>query len=128
MEDFKTPAFEKWVIIPVKVEPYSTAKIDFKLPGNVRYCTGIAFTSYGSNGVFNAGDRMGELSLSLNNRKSHLLNFATEYRTIDPRMDQLLMPLEEPLEGGSRVSGYYKNPTVSRQELRIYLQCIIDAY
>ena len=127
MEEKKDTGFEKWVIIPVLVDASAIAKIDYRIPGNVRHCTGIAFTVSGANGA-NPGDFMGEISLSFNNRKSHPLNFLTEYKTSSFRLDQMLLRLEEPLIGGSHVSGYYRNLQQLSHKLNIYLQCIMDAF
>ncbi len=127
MEEKKDTGFEKWVIIPMYVESLAIAKIDYRIPGNVRHCTGIAFTVSEVNGA-NPGDFMGEISLSFNNRKSHPLNFLTEYKTSSFRMDQILLKLEEPLIGGSHVSGYYRNLQQLPHKLNIYLQCIMDVF
>ena len=120
--------FEKWVIIPVIAYGLATQKIDFKVPGNVQHCTGIAFSVYDVQGNFKPGDYMGEISLSFNNRKSHALNYITQYRTAGFRMDRIIIKLEEPMEGGSRIFGYYRNLISSQQKLKIYLQCIINPY
>lgn len=128
MEEKKDIGFEKWVIIPVNVDAGAISKIDYRIPGNVRHCTGIAFTVSEINGAVNSGDFMGEISLSFNNRKSHPLNFLTEYKTSSFRMDQILLKLEEPLIGGSHVTGYYRNLQQMSHKLRIYLQCIMDVF
>jgi hypothetical protein len=127
MEEKKDTGFEKWVIVPVVVNAGAIAKIDYRIPGNVRHCTGIAFTVSEANGA-NPGDFMGEISLSFNNRKSHPLNFLTEYKTSSFRMDQMLLKLEEPLIGGSHVTGYYRNLQQIPHKLSIYLQCIMDVF
>ena len=120
--------FEKWVIISLMVYPYATVKIDFKVPGNVQHCTGVAFSVYDVQGSFSPGNYMGEISLSFNNRKSHALNYVTEYRTAGFRMDRIISKLEEPMEGGSRIFGYYRNLIGLPHRLNIYLQCIIKPY
>jgi len=128
MEEGTVPYFEKWVIIPIQADSRVTVKIDFRVPGNVRHCTGVAFSVYGVNGAFNPGDCMGEISLSFNNRKSHPLNYVTDYKTSGFRMDRMVIKLEEPMEGGSRIFGYYRSLIDLSQRLNIYLQCIIDTY
>lgn len=128
MEEKKDIGFEKWVIIPMYVDADAISKIDYRIPGNVRHCTGIAFTVSEINGAVNSGDFMGEISLSFNNRKSHPLNFLTEYKTSSFRMDQILLKLEEPLIGGSHITGYYRNLQQMPHKLRIYLQCIMDVF
>ena len=128
MEEKKDTGFEKWVIIPVHIDAGAIAKIDYRIPGNVRHCAGIAFTVSEVNGALNPGDFMGEISLSFNNRKSHPLNFLTEYKTSSFRMDQMLLMLEEPLTGGSHVSGFYRNLQQMPHKLKIYLQCIMDVF
>lgn len=128
MEEKKDIGFEKWVIIPVYVDADAISKIDYRVPGNVRHCTGIAFTVSEINGAVNSGDFMGEISLLFNNRKSHPLNFLTEFKTSSFRMDQILLKLEEPLISGSHVSGYYRNLQQVSHKLNIYLQCIMDVF
>ena len=128
MEAEKITGFEKWVIIRVEVNPLAVTKIDFKMPGGVKHCTGVAFTIPEIGGAFNPSDFLGEVSLLFNNRKSHPLNFMTEFRTSSYRMDQILTRLEEPIENCSRISGYYRNFLDAPHRINIYLQCIIDPY
>ncbi|HEY4789105.1 MAG TPA: hypothetical protein VIH57_23815 [Bacteroidales bacterium] len=128
MEAMKEPRYEKWVIIPVIAESNAVAKIDFKMPVNMKHCTGVAFSITDVRGAFNPSEYMGEISLQFNNRKSHPLNFQTEYKTSRYRMDHILIKLEEPLNGGSRVSGYYRNYIDVAQSLNIYLQCIAEPF
>ncbi len=127
MEEKKDTGFEKWVIIPVHVDSNAITKIDYRILGNVHHCAGIAFTVSEVNGA-NPGDFMGEISLSFNNRKSHPLNFLTVYKSSSFRMDQMLLKLEEPLIGGSHVTGYYRNLQQMPHKLNIYLQCIMDVF
>ena len=128
MEEAKDSGFEKWVIVPVYADSLAIAKIDYRMPGNVRHCTGIAFSVTEVYGAFNPSEFMGEISLSFNNRKSHPLNFLTEYKTYAFRMDQVLLKLEEPLIGGSHITGYYRNFLELAQKLNIYLQCVMDTF
>lgn len=128
MEEKKVTGFEKWVIVPVIAESLAIAKIDYRIPGNVRHCTGVALSVSEVYGAFNPSEFLGEISLLFNNRKSHPLNFLTEYKTYAFRMDQVLIKLEEPLIGGSHISGYYRNFLSMGQKLNIYLQCIMDSF
>lgn len=123
MEATQQIKYEKWAIILVTVTSKAVTKIDAKLPANVKHCTGIAFTICDVQGSFNP-DFMGEISLSFNNRKSHPLNFPVECKTSRFRMDELILKLEEPVRGGSRVSGYYRNLTSNPYLLKVYIQCI----
>lgn len=123
MEAIQPIKYEKWAIIPVTANSRAVTKIDAKLPANVTHCTGIAFTVCDVQGCFNP-DFMGEISLSFNNRKSHPLNFPVECKTSRFRMDELILKLEEPVRGGSRVSGYFSNLLNSPYTLKIYIQCI----
>jgi hypothetical protein len=127
MEEVK-PGFEKWVIIPIAADSLATVNIDFRIPGNVRHCKGVACSVYEVTGVFSPDIFMGELSLSFNNRKSQPVNFVTEYRTDRFQINSMVIKLEEPVEGGSRISGYYRSLIALPQRLNIYLQCIIDSY
>ena len=127
MEEVK-PGFEKWVIIPIAADSLETVKIDFRIPGNVRHCKGIACSVYEVAGFFSPDSYMGELSLSFNNRKSQPVNFVTEYRTDRFQMNSMVIKLDEPVEGGSRISGYYQSLIALQQRVNIYLQCIIDSY
>lgn len=115
--------YEKWAIIPVTAVVKAVTKIEAKLPANVKHCTGIAFTICDIQGSFNP-DNLGEISLAFNNRKSHPLNFPVECRTSRFRIDEIILKLEEPVMGNSRVSGYYRNITNTPYLLKIYIQCI----
>jgi hypothetical protein len=117
---------EKWVIQRVRVNAGEVAGIDFRLPANVSTCTGIAFTVTDIDGDFSQLLPMGEVHLSFNNKATCPLNYYTEHQDTGYRMVSILLRLEEPLLGGSRVTGYYRcltNPHL----LRIYLQCIAKA-
>jgi hypothetical protein len=116
---------EKWIIQKVKVMENEVAKIDFRLPAAVEACTGIAFTITDIEGAFNQLYPFGELSLSFNYNASHPLHFHTEFQENGYRMDCILIRLEEPLVGGSRITGYYRN-LINPHLLRIYLQCIAE--
>lgn len=115
--------YEKWAIVPVSATSKAITQIDAKLPANVVHCTGVAFTICDVQGCFYP-DFMGEISLSFNNRKSHPLNFPVECKTNRFRMDELILKLEEPVRGASRVSGYYRNLTCNPYTLKVYIQCI----
>lgn len=116
---------EKWVIQRVRVKENEVAKIDFKMPTIVNTCTGIAFTVTDIEGAFSQILPFGEISLSFNNKASHPLHFQTEHQENGYRMDCLLIKMEEPLIGGSRVTGFYRN-YLNPHLLRIYLQCIAE--
>ena len=115
--------YEKWAIIPVTATCKAVTKIDAKLPANAVHCTGVAFTICDIQGTFNP-DYMGEISLSFNNRKSHPLNFPVECKTNRFRMDELILKLEEPVRGGSHVTGYFRNLLSNTYQLKVYIQCI----
>lgn len=123
MEAPQVIKYEKWAIIPVNAGSKAVTRIDAKLPANVNHCTGIAFTISNAQGCFNP-ESLGEISLSFNNRKSHPLNFPLEYKTSRFRMDEIILKLEEPVQGGSRVSGYFRNLQNISYTIKIYIQCI----
>ena len=123
METAQPVKYEKWAIIPVTAISKGVTKIDAKLPANVIHCTGVAFTVCDIQGCFNP-DYMGEISMAFNNRKSHPLNFPVECKTSRFRMDELILKLEEPVRGGSHVSGYFRNLLGNTYLLKVYIQCI----
>ncbi len=123
METEEKQRYERWIVIPLEIKDRGVTQIDYWLPANVETCTGVAITvtdlmSYYVPGI------LGEFSLLLNNRKSHPLNFQTEWKTWRFRMDYLLQKLEEPLDGGSKINGYYLNHAWIPYNVKIYLQCI----
>jgi hypothetical protein len=123
MDTLQPLKYEKWSIIPVAAISKGVTKIDAKLPANVKHCTGIAFTVCDVQGSFNS-DFMGEISLSFNNKQSHPLNFPVECKNKRFRIDELILKLEEPVKGASRVSGYFRNLLSNTYSLKIYIQCI----
>ena len=123
MDAVQNIRYEKWAIMPILAKAKAVTRIDAKLPANVIHCTGIAFTVCDVQGCFNP-DFMGEVSLLFNNRKSHPLNFQVDYKTSRFRMDELILKLEEPVRGGSRVSGFFRNYLNNPYQLNIYIQCI----
>lgn len=123
MEKCGAIQYEKWAVYPLSVCSKAVTRIDFKLPANVKQCTGVAFTISDIQGCFNPTD-IGEICLLFNNRKSHPLNFQVDCKTSRFRMDELILKLEEPVVGSSRIEGYYKNNLSITYSLIIYLQCI----
>jgi hypothetical protein len=115
--------YEKWAIIPVFATSKAITRIDAKLPANVVHCTSVAFTICDVQGCFNP-DILGDISLSFNNRKSHPLNFPVQFKVNRFRMDELILKLEEPVRGGSRFLGYFRNHLNSTYQLKVYIQCI----
>jgi hypothetical protein len=118
--------YEKWVVIPVEVKAKATAQIDFKIPVTAKHCTGVAFTVTDFDGGINHNEHLGEVSLLFNNRKSHPVHFQTQFKVSHYRMEHILLKLEEPIETGARVSGYYRNYLDIYQSIKIYLQCIAE--
>lgn len=114
---------EKWIIIPLDVEAGKVVQFDHRLPGNVFHCTGVMVSISGVRGYY-IQTRLGELILSFNNRASQPVCLPGNWIPVRSRLDEMLCRLEEPLEGGTRVSGYFKNIVQFPYNVQIYLQCL----
>ena len=114
---------EKWVIIPLSVDNNEVKQIDWRVPSNVVHCTGVAVTIADLVGFYYPHS-LGELSLSLNNRKSQPVCLPVKAIPTCFRMDYIICKLEEPIVGGSRINGYYKNIVPLEYSIKIYLQCL----
>ena len=66
------------------------------------------------------------LSLSFNNRAAQPVNLPGNWIPYRTRLDQVLYKLEEPLAGGTRVTGYFKNIVEFPYKVQIYLQCLSE--
>lgn len=117
--------YEQWVIIPFFVEPNGLVQIDHRLPANAKICTGVAITLSDITSFY-IPNILGEFSLLLNDRTVHPINFQAEWKPWRFRMDYLLTKIEEPLQGGTRITGYYYNHVPLDYGVRIYLQCISE--
>jgi hypothetical protein len=116
---------EKWVIIPLDIEEGRVTTFDHKLPANVFHCTGVMVSISGLSGFY-IRTRLGELSLSFNNRAAQPVNLPGNWIPYRTRLDQVLYKLEEPLAGGTRVTGYFKNIVEFPYKVQIYLQCLSE--
>lgn len=114
---------EKWVIIPLEALANQVAQIDHMLPGNVFHCTGVTVSISGVYGYY-LPVRFGELSLSFNNRASQPVNLPANWLPYRTRLDHILFKLEQPLSGGTRVTGFLKNILPFSYSVQIYLQCL----
>jgi hypothetical protein len=123
MERQGRPRAEKWVIIPLEVGADQVVQIDYRIPANVFHCTGVLVSISGVYGYY-IQTTLGELSLSYNNRASQPVCLPGNWIPFRKRLDHILYKLEEPLEGGTRVTGYYKNIVQLPYTVQIYLQCI----
>lgn len=114
---------EKWVIIPLSVGNNEVKQIDWRMPSNVVSCAGVAVTVSDLAGFYYPHS-LGELSLSLNYRKSQPACLPVKSVHCCFRMDYIICKLEEPIVGGSRIGGYYKNIVPLSYSIKIYLQCL----
>lgn len=119
-----------WQIIFLKgITKGEARNINFKVDDLVRHCAGFIFTTneYGKPYLKFV---MGDVSLFVNNRKSHPLNYTV--RSMPPElMTKKIVPLKlgECIEGGSFVQGYFRDLGVSPKypyNVKIYLDCIKD--
>jgi hypothetical protein len=121
---------QKWQIISlIGIKKNEVRNIKFKVEDLVRHCEGFIF-SCNEAGTPKTKFSMGEISLFINNRKSHPLNYM-----ISSMPAQLLkrkietLKFGECIEGGSFVHGYYRDLGLSPTypyNLKIYLDCIAD--
>ncbi len=114
---------EHWVIIPLTVIGRGVTQIDYRMPSTVFHCTGVMASISGVRGFY-IQTRLGEYSLSFNNRASQPLNLSANWSPYRSRLDRVLYKLEEPLIGGSRVTGYFRNIFEFPYTIQIYLQCL----
>lgn len=117
------PLIEKWLIMTYPIAKNGVVKLEYRLPFYVFHCTGIAITFSDFKGVY-FPHTLGELSLSFNNRKSQPVCYPLKYSTERFRIDYLLCRMEEPLSGGTRINGYFKNIVPFDYTIKIYLQCL----
>jgi hypothetical protein len=121
---------QEWQIITIdRIRRGEARNIEFKVDDLVRYCRGFIF-SCNESGASGRNFVMGDVSLFVNTRKSHPLNYTI--RSIPPRLQKRKMErlkLDECIEGGSFMQGYYRDLGVSPvypYKLKIYLDCIAD--
>jgi hypothetical protein len=114
---------ERWVIIPLTVKGREVVQIEHRLPANVFHCTGVTISVSGLSGYY-ISTKLGELSLSFNNRAVQPVNLPANWIPYRKRLDDILFRLEQPLVGGTRVSGYFQNIVPFDYNVQIYLQCV----
>jgi hypothetical protein len=120
----------KWQIISlIGIKKGEARNIEFKVDDLVRHCKGFIFTCNES-GLIGGNYVMGDISLFVNNRKSHPLHYTV--RSLPPDLIKRKierLPLEECIEGGSFLQGYYRDLLVSANypyNVKIYLDCLAD--
>jgi hypothetical protein len=114
----------KWIVIPVWSAPLGVTHINWKLPAHVGLIRGIAFTQSEYEGEFSQ-ERIGELSLQMNDKLTHPLNYDIRKQSKLHRLDKAEIKLHQPICGGTNVTGYYKNLTDKEHKLSLYLHCVI---
>ena len=114
---------ERWVIIPLTVKANEVLQIEHRLPSNVFHCTGVTISISGLMGYYISA-KLGELSLSFNNRAIQPVNLPASWIPYRKKLDDILFKLEQHLEGGTRVTGYFQNITPLDYNVQIYLQCV----
>jgi hypothetical protein len=118
---------KKWELILIDViASGNVKKIAYKLPANIKCCKGFIFSG---NVAGNSAKNyvLGRVSLFINNRKSQPLNYIVESKppALQKRRYKTLK-LEEEIEGGSYVQGYYEDLASAVSfpyKVRIYLDC-----
>ena len=115
--------YEHWLIIPLEIKGGEVAQIEYRVPANVILCTGVTVNITGIQGYY-LPPRLGELSLSFNNRTSQPVHLPADWIPYPRRMDHILYKLEEPLSGNTRVTGYFRSIVPFPYSVQIYLQCV----
>ena len=113
-----------WLIIPLQVKANGVTQIDYKLPDNVKRCTGVALSVSDYAGTITSY-YFGVVSLLFNNRKINPLHFQCEWRNNRFNIKDLLIPVKEELESTTYINGYYHNHLSLPHTMRIYLRCIL---
>lgn len=126
MECCCEPLVVKWIVIPIWSAPKGVSDINWKLPAQVQKITGVAFTLSEYEGNF-PQQRIGELSLLCNDRLSHPLNFEIRRKAKVNRIDKETLTLAEPILGGTRIEGYYRNHTDIQHLLNMCLKCLVKS-
>ncbi|MFN8208092.1 MAG: hypothetical protein U0T82_11880 [Bacteroidales bacterium] len=114
---------ECWVIIPVRAAGNKVVRLEHRLPGNVFLCTGVLVSISGLRGFYMAPE-LGDVSISFNDRGAHPVNLPALWKPYRERLDHALYKLEQPLKGGTLVTGYFKNRFPFEYDVQIYLQCV----
>ncbi len=121
---------QQWQIIVVdRIQKGEVRNIKFKVDDLVRHCKGFIF-SCNEVGQADKNYVMGDISLFINTRKIHALNYTIHSKPLNTynRKTETLA-LKECIEGGSFVHGYYRDLGISPTypyNLKIYLDCISD--
>ncbi|TAL59979.1 MAG: hypothetical protein EPN85_08260 [Bacteroidetes bacterium] len=118
---------KKWEIIVIEViASGDVKKIAYKLPANVERCKGFIFSG-NVEGSSAKNYVLGRVSLFINNRKFQPLNYIVESKPLDfLRRKYETLKLEEEIEAGSYVQGYYEDLASAVSfpyKVRIYLDC-----
>lgn len=104
-------------------------KIAFKIPVNIKHCNGFMFSG-NVPGQVSKNYMLGNVSLFFNNRKSHPLHYTIHSKPLTAlRKRHGLLRLDECIEGGSFIQGYYVDLGTAQSfpyTVRIYLECIQD--
>lgn len=116
------------IILVEDVQENEARKISIKLPTNVKNCNGFLFSGNVA-GLAAKNYMLGNVSLFVNNRKSHVLHYTIHSKplVLQKRKNELLK-LNECIEGGSLVQGYYVDLGTAESypyKVRIYLDCTI---
>lgn len=117
--------YERWLVIPLEIPANEVVQIDYQLPANVIQCTGVTLNLSGLFGVY-IPFVLGELSISLNDRQIQPICLPATWIPVRDRLDYTIFKVEQPLTGGTRVNGYFKNSVPMAYSAKVYLQCIAE--
>ncbi len=116
------------IILVENVQTNEARKISIKLPTNVKSCNGFLFSGNVAGLAVN-NYSLGNVSLFVNNKKSHVLHYTIHSKPLESlKRKNKLLKLEECIEGGSLVQGYYVDLGTAESypyNVRIYLDCTI---
>lgn len=121
---------KKWHIILLdNIASGNIKQIAFKLPSDVKYCTGVLFSgSVAGNSAKNKV--IGNLSYFVNNRRRHVVHYIVQSKSpAELKRKHETLPLNEAIIGGSLIQGFYEDlaSAVSYPyKLRIYLKCWVN--
>lgn len=124
-----------WKIIKLEVvQPNAMLQIDEKLPLHIKEIKSISIHSIPISSIDESLQQIGELSLSLNNRKEHILHTTADFTNNTLENNNQTLIINAKLEKNAVVNGYYRDYGLLKSDasefvpyaIKLLLECKIN--
>lgn len=121
--------FRRYFILPVKVtRKGQIVSIDQSVPAHINGCVGILATVKDFLETGHEIQHVGEFSLMLNSAEVHPIHYSVGYSNLPLKKDNHFLPVEEQINPGTRISGFYHDAGTATDDKGSFLPYTVNIY